>query len=249
MNENRRNWITWVFVAATLVIIAVMLLGTLQRPERIQLPVTDLVPEQSADNPDSSAITVVAVTPDTVQAAIASLERPEAYQRKITLEQIWNGGSGTSEVDVTVREGWTRTDRTMPGGQTRHTITDGETTYIWYNGEESVFAAAAGEISADMEQGIPTYEDILDLPKDAIVIADYRVISGVNCIYVETAPDEGGYALRYWVDVNTGLLVAAEKMFGEEAVYRMASLEVDRSMPAETFFLLPDGTALLEPEV
>jgi hypothetical protein len=65
---------------------------------------------------------------------------------------------------------------------------------------------------------------------------------------VETAPDEGGYTLRYWVDVNTGLLVAAEKMFGEEAVYRMASLEVDRSMPAETFFLLPDGTALLEPE-
>ena len=248
MNENRRNWITWAFVAATLVIVAVMLMGTLQRPERIQLPLTDLVPEQSVENPDSSALTVVAVTPDTVQAAIASLERPEAYRRTVTIEQIWNGGSGAFEVDVTVREGWTRTDRIMPGGQNRHTLTNGETTYIWYNSDESIFTAAAGEISADVEQGIPTYEDILNLPKESIVTADYRVFSGVNCIYVETAPDEGGYALHYWVDVNTGLLLAAEKMSGEEAVYRMASLEVDRSVPADTFFLLPDGTALLESE-
>ena len=78
MNENRRNWITWAFVAATLFVVVLMLLGTLQRPERIQLPLTDLVPEQSADDPDSGALTVVAVTPDTVQAAIASLERPES---------------------------------------------------------------------------------------------------------------------------------------------------------------------------
>ena len=248
MNENRRNWITWVFVAATLVIVALMLVGTLQRPERIQLPVTDLVPEQSVGEANNDALTVVAVTPDTVQAAIASLERLEAYRRTVTVEQIWNGGSSSSEIEVTVRDGWTRTDRTMPGGQTRHTITDGETTHIWYNSGESIFTAAAGEISADMEQGIPTYENVLALPKNAIVTADYRVISDVNCIYVETAPDEGGYSLRYWVDVNTGLLVAAEKLAGETAVYRMASLEADRTLPADTFFVLPDGTALLETE-
>ena len=248
MSENRRNWITWVFVAATLGIVALMLVGTLQRPERIQLPVTDLVPEQSVDDPDSDALTVVAVTPDTVQAAIASLERPQAYRRTVTIEQIWNGGSSSSEIEVTVRGGWTRTDRTMPGGQTRHTVTDGETTHIWYNSGEKIFTAAAGEISADMEQGIPTYEDVLALPKDAIVTADYRVISDVNCIYVETAPDEGGYALRYWVDVNTGLLVASEKLAEGSAVYRMASLEADRSTPADAVFVLPDGTALLENE-
>ena len=248
MNENRRNWITWAFVAATLLVVVLMLIGTLQRPERIQLPLTDLVPEQSTDDPDSGALTVVAVTPDTVQAAIASLDRPESYRRTITVEQIWSGGSGAFEVDVTVRDGWTRTDRVMPGGQTRHTVTNGETTYIWYNSGEDVFTTAAGEISADVEQGIPTYEDILSLSKSAIVTADYCVLSGVNCIYVETEPDEGGYALRYWVDVNTGLLVAAEKLQGENAVYRMASLEAEQSLPAESFFVLPDGTPLLATE-
>lgn len=247
MNENRRNWITWVFVGITLVIVALMLVSTLQRPDRIQLPVTDTTSDERGDGPENDGeLTVISVTPETVQAAIGSLDRPESYRRAVTVEQIWNVGSGTTEVEVAVRGGWTRTDRTMPGGQLRHTVTNGERTYIWYHGDEAFYAAPAGEISADMEQGIPTYEDILDLPVDSIVTADYRVISEVNCIYVETAPDEAGYTLRYWVNVETGLLVAAEKLQGESAVYRMASLGLDESLPSEELFVLPNGTALLE---
>ena len=78
-----------------------------------------------------------------------------------------------------------------------------------------------------------------------IVSADYRILSDVNCIYVETAPDNDGYVLRYWVNVNTGLLTAAEKLSGEDAVYRMAALTLDTALPAEELFVIPDGTALL----
>jgi len=247
MNEKRRNWITWAFVGATLLIVALMLGSTLQRPSRIQLPATDTVPGQSSDTEEEAgALAVISVTPKTVQAAIESLSRPEAYRRTVTVEQIWSSGSGTTETAVAVREGWTRTDRSLPGGQMRHTITDGETTYIWYNSDQSYLAVPAGNISADDEQGIPTYEDILQLPAESIAIADYRVISNVNCIYVETAPDEAGYTLRYWVNVETGLLAVAEKLLEEETVYRMAALTLDESVPDAEMFTLPDGTILIE---
>ena len=80
-----------------------------------------------------------------------------------------------------------------------------------------------------------------------ISTADYRSVSGINCIYVETAEDLAGYAQRYWVSVETGLLVASERLLDGETIYRMASLTVDLSVPAADRFSLPDGTVLLDP--
>lgn len=126
----------------------------------------------------------------------------------------------------------------------RHTITGEGTAYVWYNSEESVYSAPAGEITADNEQSIPTYEDILELPVEEITAADYRVASGLNCIYVETAETAEGYALRYWVSVDTGLLVAAEKLLDGSPVYRMGAPTVDQTTPDAAEFTLPDGTVL-----
>lgn len=188
---------------------------------------------------------MVEVTPETVQAAIETLHRPEAYSRTVTVEYLWTGGSGTIELSTAVSAPWTRVDRTLPDGQVRHSITDGETTYIWYNGESEVYTGPAGAISADAEETIPTYEDVLALPQDHIVQADYRVVSDVRCIYAETAEDAWGYAQRYWVSVDTGLLVVAERLQKGETVYRMAALEADQTAPPAETFTLPDGTALL----
>ena len=84
---------------------------------------------------------------------------------------------------------------------------------------------------------------MLDLPTAAIVQADYRLVSEVNCIYVETAELDGG-VLRYWVSVETGLLVAAERLVDGETVYRMGALTVDLSVPTAADLTLPDGTVL-----
>ena len=73
-------------------------------------------------------------------------------------------------------------------------------------------APPAGDITPDDEQAIPTYETILDLPVEDIAAADYRSVSDVNCIYVETVQDPEGYTQRYWVSVETGLLVASERL-------------------------------------
>ena len=247
MDKRNLNRITWFFVCATVLVVALVLGNTLRRTAYITLPETQQETHAPSDAPGISgnALTVVEVRPDTVQAAIATLERPESYRRNVTVEQFWEGGSGVYETAVTACGSWTRTDRTMPDGRVRHTITGEDTVYIWYNRETDVFKASAGGISADREQSIPTYEEILLLPTEMITVADFRTISDVNCIYVETAEDESGYTLRYWVSVETGLLTVAEKLQGGEPVYRMASLNVEEIEPPAEQFTLPDGTVLI----
>lgn len=246
MDKRWRDRITVAFLTVIVAVIAVMLSGTLHRTSRITLPSGQQPPGQTAGT--GEALAVVEVTPETVQTAIATLSRPQEYRRTVTVEQLWAGGSGTYETAAAVSGGWTRTDRTLSGGRVRHAITDGETTYIWYDSETAVYTAPAGDISADDEQTIPTYEEILELPVEDIAAADYRTISGVNCIYVETAEDPAGYVLRYWVSVDTGLLTVSERLLDGEPVYRMAALSLDQDLPAAADFTLPDGTPLLEEE-
>ena len=161
MDKRWRSRITVAFLAVTVLVIAVMLSGTLHRTPHITLLSSEQAPGHAAVTGD--ALTVVEVTPETVQTAIATLSRPQEYRRTVTVEQLWAGGSGTYETEAAVSGGWTRTDRTLAGGRVRHAITDGETTYIWYDSESNVRAVPAGGISADNEQTIPTYEEILKL--------------------------------------------------------------------------------------
>lgn len=243
MDRRRLNWITWSFVGLTVLVLAMMLANTLRSPVEIVLPDTSGPQDSQEGNLDASGdMAVVAVTPSTVQAAIATLDRPEAYRRTVSIEQIWSGGSGAYEVAETVRNGWTRTDRVMPDGQVRHAITGPDEVYIWYNSRNTVYHGASGEITADNELPIPTYEDILELDEERITAADYRELSGTACIYTEA--QTGAYTLRYWVSVETGLLVSAEKLENEETVYRMTAMTLDPAEPTAEEFTLPDGTVV-----
>ena len=247
MEKRKLKWLTWGIVIFMVLAVGLMLSGTLRRTSHIVLPGPESAAEQNGESPDAAddALTVIEVTPSTVQAAIETLARPEASRRTVTLAQLWNGGSGSYEVTVTVNGPWTRTDRTMPDGRARHTVTGPEHVYVWYNNEKNVFSGPVGAVSADVEQSIPTYEDILELSPEQIIAADFRTISDVDCIYVETAEDDRGYVLRYWVSVDTGLLTMAEKLENGSTIYRMAALSVDQSGVPEDSFLLPDGTSVL----
>lgn len=244
MDRRRMNRVTLGFIAIVVLILVLMISGSMRPTEHITLPSgTDSGSEDTDDKTNEDALSVVEITPETVQAAIATLARPEAYRRTVQIQQFWKGGSGGYDTTVTVAGSWTRTDRLLPGDRTRHTITNGETTWIWYDNSDEMYVAPAGTISADNEQGIPTYEEILELPVETIAEADYRAIADdIPCIYVETAVDASGYSLRYWVSVETGLLVAAEKLADGETVYRMSSLNVDLSAPERADFQLPDGS-------
>lgn len=246
MDRGKLKWITWGFAVATVLIVALMLMYTLKRTTYITLPppVGSSAGIQSGAEANRDALSVIEITPETVQVAIETLVRPSSYSRTVTLEQFWEGDSGGWTVTAYAKGGWQRTDRLMPDHRMRHTVTNGETTHIWYNTEQKIFSAPAGEITADHDQSLPTYEEILALDPKEIMEADYRDLEGVECIYVETAERENGYALRYWVSVESGLLVSSEKLYLGEVIYRMKALTLD-APPGDELFSLPNGTELI----
>ena len=109
--------------------------------------------------------------------------------------------------------------------------------------KRQVYETAAGDIDPDAEQRLPTYEDILSLPVEDIAAADYRTFSDIPCLYVETG-ERDGYVQRYWVSVESGLLVGAEKLQNGETVYRAAERPEESPAVATADFTLPDGTVL-----
>ena len=188
---------------------------------------------------------VVEVTPDTVQSIIGSMERLTSYSRSITVQYYWGGTrSGTVTVFVQADGGYVRCDATLPGGTVEHSIVGGGTLWYWYNEEMACRTAAAAEGEADLLSRIPTYEDILALPRASITDAGYLQRAGISCIYVEAVPLEG-YVERYWVSLDSGLLIASELEENGVLSYAMqADNMVSPLSPAVNPFLLPDGQVI-----
>lgn len=243
MEKRSLSWAAWCFAGLTVLVVGMMLANTLRRPAEITLPDTTERPSQTPSETQDSTLTIVEITPETVQAAVATLARPELYSRSIVVEQFWESGSASYEVSAAVSGAWTRTDRTLSDGNVRHCISGTDSVYIWYNHETQFYQGTRGEITPDNEQTIPTYEEILSLSLEAITVADYQRKDDVNCIYVEASEENS--TLRYWVSVETGLLAAAEKLVGETMVYRMSAQALELAEPTVEDFTLPDGTQLL----
>lgn len=204
---------------------------------------SDVTSPGSAEN-GTDSVTRVEVTTETVQNVIATLNRPEAYLRTITITTCWSGGEGTVTVNSYVSGESVRMDTVLAGGQVRHTIRTAEKTYLWYNSERSVSVVNTGDFSADAEQWIPTYEDLLDMDRTRIAEAGYESYLELDCIYAVTAEDSHGYSERYWVSVDNGLLIAAERLQNGQTVYRMEGSNVTVGEPDAALFTLPDGTLL-----
>ena len=249
MKKKRRfNFITFAFFALLLLVVLFLVRIAMHRPPAVTLPPT--AEAESGNGPSSDApveaIRRVEVTPDTVQRVIERLARPESYRRTVTIVRYWGESSGESVVETAVSGDWTRLDETRDD-LTRHVITcAGAESWVWYGDSRRAYSGAAA-LTADEEQSIPTYEDVLLLASASIAAADYRALEGVNCIYVETAPDGGGYVARYWIGVDTGLLVAAERSQDDVLVYSMRGLSVDETEPDAAAFTLPGGEILYDP--
>ena len=99
-------------------------------------------------------LTGVSVTPQTVQSVIASLSRPEHYQRTITV--TYAGVATPSVSQVLASGGWVRTDTALPTGVVRHTLVGAGSIYVWYGSGPDWTQAPADTGAEDWEgAGIP----------------------------------------------------------------------------------------------
>lgn len=260
---ERKNKLVLTLLIA-LVMVAAMLASfglnvfTGDRPE-IVLPTAQpggIADPGSQNDPSASGVfQPVEVTPDTVQNVIATLDRPDNYARTVTVEMT----TGENRVSTVTAKVWvdgplTRVnlDQAFQPLGTQMTIIQsdgaggGGTVYRWYQNSANVKSWPAGESAPDLAQRIPTYEDVLELDREAIVDAGFGERDGLPCVYVETRVDELGYLERYWVSTDNGLLAAAETVKGDQVIMRMsaANTEVLQAEIPEGSFTLPDGTAL-----
>ena len=193
---------------------------------------------------------MVEVSTHTVQSLIASLTRYESYSRSMTVEYFHQGQPvGTVSVHVWADGGWIRSDVTLASGRVEHAIAGDGQLWLWYNRETAVYTGPAEDLSADLIQRLPTYEDVLALDKDSITDAGYVERDGLPCVFVEAVSAALGYVERYWISETSGLLMAAETEKDGELVYAMSSHEVVSPLDQTTgIFTLPDGTQLYTPE-
>lgn len=185
----------------------------------------------------------VEVTTQTVASVVATLARPASYYRELMVETFWEGGTAAAHIQVWADGGWTHTRQALPSGVVRHDLTGEGRLYYWYDGSSQYEQAPADERSSDLAQHIPTYEAVLELEPEEIAAAGYESRGELPCVYVEVR--QSGRTQRYWVSVDSGLLVSAETEEDGQLVYRMtAYAPVQSPCPADGRFALPDGEIL-----
>lgn len=199
-------------------------------------------PEEDAVQPTAmpAAGTVLEVTPETVQAVIAAISRADSYFRTLTVQNFWNGGNATAEIDVWVRGEEARL--TIRGGgaaREKNILIRGGEEWLWYTGSGSVWHGAARPGDTDVWQTIPTYEDVLALDPADILDAGYLDYNGEGCVFVRVSGGALDYESLYYISDSSGLLMGAEIYDGRFLVYAMRSSQPDISTPDESLFQAP----------
>lgn len=228
-----------IIAALILVVLAIRMApsGSVDTPEVI-LPPEPTQSEDPADSGDKTDSAELRVTPDTVQAVVATLSRPDGYSRTLTVTRYWSGGKREETINVWVRGESTRISIGEEGE--KNILLSGGEKWIWYSDASEVYKGTALEGEADEYQTIPTYETLLLLDKKSIGSAGYAELLGQECVFADTYA-ENGDTCRMWISVKTGLLVGCEIYSGEELVYEMKSTEPDISTPDESIFLPPES--------
>lgn len=204
--------------------------------------------DPSAEPSSGQGGLMVEVSTRTVQSLIASLTRYESYSRTVTV-QYFDAGQpvGTASAQIWADGGWSRTDVALASGRVEHAILGDGRLWLWYDRESAVYEGPAEDLSADLIQRLPTYEDVLALEKQSITAAGYEERGGQPCAYVE-AETALSCVERYWVSVHSGLLVAAEMEQDGTMAYSMAARDVVSPLDeTQGVFTLPDGTVLYQP--
>lgn len=245
MRKQRLTMFTLGIGVLILLVVFFFASTTIRRSDYIQLPErpSGMDDDSGSYEDGKSGLPLLEITPGTVQKAIATLSRPESYCRSVVVTTYWNGGSAADTLETAVNGDLTRIDASVSGGSTRHLLTNGVFTAVWYDEEKNCAILPAGSVSADREQRIPTYEDILALDVREIAVAVYGEYEGIDCISVLTTEDEWGCQTAYWISLENGLLVGAEIREGEKLIYKMTSLG-EITVPGKDLFVLPDGSEL-----
>lgn len=190
-------------------------------------------------------LTFARISPETVQAAIRIIKRPESYSRSLEIESFWEGGEERFQINI-----WSKNDKQRirinadSWAEVKNILIDADNLYVWY-GDSSLnylklerSGVLSGNSIYDAFQMIPTYEDVLALAVSDIIAATYVEQGSGWCIMVTAEDQIMGYTEKYYISLETGLLEAAETYDGDNLVFRMTAGEAELSAPEDSIFNL-----------
>ena len=206
-------------LTASVIIYALFFIGQTVETSHVALP-TAGIDDNNGDDAGAEIVEAT-VTTENVQAVLSKLNRAENYSTTVTISDYWVEGSSTMELQVWVSGGSVRI-RSEVGASERNVLLLDGTLYIWYDSISGVHIMPY-DGSSDAWMHSISYEEVLDLPVESILSADYRQYNGVDCIYVEYEPGVENYVNRIYVSVENGLLIGSEAYENDVLIYRMYS--------------------------
>ena len=183
---------------------------------------------------------IIAVSPETVQTALATLRRSDSYSRSLTIQDYWSGGGRVRTVQVWARGDNLRLAVTTAGDRApaqENILIRGEEKWIWYADSARVYHGPALAGDEDAYQTSLTYEALLSADAEDILAADYRPYAELDCIFVQWR--DGDYVSELFIDPETGLLMGERRYDGDILIYTMDSSVPDLTTPDENVFNAP----------
>ncbi len=211
--------------------------------ETITLPEGPL-PAAAGQDAEPARTLFVEVNRENIQDILATMRRPDAYHQTVTAATLWPGGSASRTVDLW-RSGPLSRAQVSGAGRTKHILSDGQSVWIWYEGDETARALSPDEsVSFDDLAGVPAYESTASLDLTRVEDAGFVTMNGASCLYLSNR--DGEYVERRWIDTATQLLTRADALEDSQLTYQLRQtacevLTVDDPSLAERF-RLPDGT-------
>lgn len=250
--KNKKNLLPILFFLAVLILLFI-LLYTPGFYSNVMGSIPELPPSgqngniTNPDDIDDNPNLPITITRENVQDVIAALSRPSEYFYETQSELIYTGGTKQYLRRKWERSGWSRIDimNSVNSVETR-LIYGGGSVFIWRPGDYDYYRTKSGDFTADTSQMIMVYEDILAVPKSAVLNAQYTMYEGTPCIYVEISNESLNYRERYWVSTENGLLVFGQTLSNNIVFYNVKALEVIVEPQPETLFYLPGGQLAMD---
>ena len=114
--------------------------------------------------------------------------------------------------------------------------------YAWESGDDLIYSGKLNDFTAADVMMSVDYETLLELPDAAILYANVEQVGQRDCLLVRVKDEATGYLLDYRIAVDDGLLLSLSAWAGEEQVYLVERLILERDVVRSGAFTLPDGS-------
>jgi len=184
----------------------------------------------------------IAVNASNIQAIVASLRRPEVYHCRMSISYFYQDTKTALNSELWKNADYVRISQsTADGGEGQQALLSDKWVYLW-GADGSYHRYARQESDADLYSRTPSYEDLIRMKPEQVLVGELRELDGQLCLYAETLDDLTGEMETWHILVENGLLLLASGSLDGKNTYISQMTELRLEIPEDFSFALPDGT-------